>query len=80
MKLTVSDGIHNYNVVIKITDEDGNKVTKQALCSLNCMLAQARSKYHDKGYNSLADEVSEVEDSIYNALDKRGYYDDVRGE
>ena len=64
MKFTVYDNINHYNVEIKVTDEDGKKATKRVLCALNCMLAQARAKYHDKGYTALAKGVSAVEDSI----------------
>lgn len=78
MRLTISNGIEKYDVVIKVTDENGNKATKRALCALNCMLAKARQKYHEEGHTSLARGASEVEDSIYNALDERGYYDDVK--
>ena len=72
--------LQEYDVSVKIKDKKGNNITKQMLNSLCCMMIDCIAYNKDKGANATAEEYRAYKRSIHNALDERGYFDDLRGD
>ena len=81
MKFTLMDDLFNeYDVSVKIKDKKGNNVTKEMLNSLCCMMIDCIRYNKDNGANAIAKEFEAFKRSIHKALDKRGFFDDLRGD
>lgn len=58
--------------------KQGEIKADESLLNLIAIYAgEARNRYRSVGFNSIAAEADEVANAIHNALDAKGYYDDV---
>ncbi len=81
MKLTIDTGIFKYDVKIKATRDGKSELrTENLLCNLASHITKAEKWYRENGYTSGAEECDLIFDSIFKALDARGFYDDLRKE
>ena len=81
MKFTLIDDLsEQYEVSVKIKDNKGNNITKEMLNSLCCIMIDAIRYNKDNGANATARECEAFKRSIHRALDKKGFFDDLRGE
>ena len=81
MKLTINTGIFKYDVKIKATRDGKSELkTENLLCTFASHITKAEKWYKEHDYTSGAEECDLIFDSIFKALDARGYYDDVRKE
>lgn len=52
--------------------------SRDAFNKLSLLLAEASNRYEERGLDALADEASEMAVTLYDELDKVGYYDKYR--
>lgn len=81
IKTNIYSGLE-IDVRVKGLEDNEHYNEEDAMAFLNWLSGIARNAgyhYEKKGYNALEEEAQKFADILYDALDEKGYYDNLRG-